>query len=72
MEKETANDVRGMVSSVLGDAYARMQDIKKERDEYKVALASKTYNEMTGKIRGIAEVIDVFTGLGFEIGGSRD
>jgi hypothetical protein len=70
MEKETASDVRGIVETTLGEAYEQMGALRKERDT-QPDISREDFARLTGKIRGMAEVIDVLAGLGFSIGRSE-
>ena len=70
MTTETATDVRAKVETILGEVRANMKRYKHERDNPNspTLLSRSSYDVYTGKIRGMAEVLDVFAELGFSIG----
>lgn len=70
MDKETQADRLAKVESILKDAYRSAKDYKEQRDTPIRGLTPQTrstHDTLTGKIRGIHEVLDVFAEAGFEV-----
>ena len=69
MTHETAADRLAKVESLLKDAWASARTYKYERDNPNGPITRSTFDMLTGKIRGINEVVDAFAEAGFEVRG---